>query len=67
MNYYSTFIEVAEDCLLEWLKFWKLRAILKTIPVLQYEMIANQPYARRRGLWFRRLHSRNYGINQMAF
>jgi hypothetical protein len=67
VNYYSTFIEVAEDCPARVAEILETKGDSKTIPVLQYEMIANHPYARRRGLWFRRLHSRNYGINQMAF
>ncbi|ARU60790.1 hypothetical protein CBW65_06560 [Tumebacillus avium] len=44
MNYYSTFIEVSEDCPVRVAQIPEAKAGSKTIPVLQYEMIANHPY-----------------------
>ncbi|MBF0292409.1 MAG: hypothetical protein HQK86_09665 [Nitrospinae bacterium] len=43
-NYYPTFIEVAADCPVKSSEVPKQRGEEKTIPVLQYEMIANNPY-----------------------
>ena len=44
MNYYNTFIEVAEDCPVRVAQIPEAKGNAKTIPVLQYEMIANHPY-----------------------
>ena len=44
MNYYDTFIEVAEDCLVSVAAIPQAKGDTRTIPVLQYEMIANHPY-----------------------
>ncbi len=44
MNYYNTFIEVASDCPVSASETPKQKANEKTIPFLQYEMIANHPY-----------------------
>ncbi len=43
-NYYGTFIEVSEDCPVAEAEIPKARGDAKTVPVLQYEMIANHPY-----------------------
>jgi len=43
-NYYSTFIEVAEDCPVSIAEIPKSNNNTPSIPVLQYEMIANNPY-----------------------
>lgn len=43
-NYYGTFIEVAEDCAVPAAEIPKAKGEAKTVPVLQYEMIANHPY-----------------------
>lgn len=44
MNDYNTFIEVAEDCPAQVAQVPAMKGDSKTIPVLQYEMIANHPY-----------------------
>jgi hypothetical protein len=43
-NYYATFIEAADDCPAEVAEIPKAKGDAKTVPVLQYEMIANHPY-----------------------
>ena len=44
MNYVDTFIEVADDCPVQAASAPALKGEKKTIPVLQYEMIARHPY-----------------------
>lgn len=44
MNYYNTFIEVSEDCPVEYSEIPKSKKESKTVPVLQYELIADHPY-----------------------
>lgn len=44
MNYYDTFIEVAEDCPVSVAAVPQPKGDTKTVPFLQYEMIANHPY-----------------------
>lgn len=44
MNYYNTFIEVAEDCPVSVAEVPKTKSDAKTASVLQYDMIADQPY-----------------------
>lgn len=44
MNYYDTFIQVAEDCPVSEAIVPKAKGESKTIPVIQYEMISNHPY-----------------------
>jgi len=44
MNYYNIFIEVSEDCPAQNAEIPKFKNDNKTIPVLQYEMIAGAPY-----------------------
>ncbi|WP_392392021.1 DUF6157 family protein [Paenibacillus senegalensis] len=44
MNYYSTFIEVAEDCPVTAAEIPVSKKEKKTVPVLQYELIAHHPY-----------------------
>jgi hypothetical protein len=44
MNYFSTFIEVADDSPVSAAEVPRPRNGAKTIPLLQYEMIANHPY-----------------------
>jgi len=43
-NSYDTFIEVADDCPVAAAEIPKAKGDAKTVPVLQYEMIANHPY-----------------------
>lgn len=43
-NYYATFIEVADDCPVKSSEVPQQKGEEKSIPVLQYEMIANNPY-----------------------
>lgn len=43
-NYYNTFIEVAEDCPAKEAEVPKMRGGKKSVPVLQYEMIVENPY-----------------------
>lgn len=43
-NNYGVFIEVAEDCPVSKAEIPKAKGESKTVPVLQYEMIANHPY-----------------------
>lgn len=44
VNYYDTFIEVAEDCPVTTAEIPQSKNGSKTVPVLQYELIANHPY-----------------------
>ena len=44
MNYFNTFIEVADDSPVSAAEVPPPRNGAKTIPLLQYEMIANHPY-----------------------
>ncbi len=44
MNYYDTFIEVAEDCPVSVAAAPQPKGNGRTVPALQYEMIANHPY-----------------------
>ncbi|MCZ1265071.1 DUF6157 family protein [Paenibacillus tundrae] len=44
MNYYETFIAVAEDCPVKVAEIPKAKNGSKTVPVIQYEMITNHPY-----------------------
>lgn len=44
MNYYDTFIEVAEDCPVSVAAVPRPKRDTKAVPFLQYEMIANHPY-----------------------
>lgn len=44
MNYYDTFIEIAGDCPASAAVVPEPKGEKKTMPVLQYEMIANNPY-----------------------
>jgi hypothetical protein len=44
MNYVDTFIEVADDCPVQAAHVPALKGGKKTIPVLQYELIAMHPY-----------------------
>lgn len=44
MNYYNTFIEVAEDCPAQAAEIPPSKGGAKTAPVLQYEMISDHPY-----------------------
>lgn len=43
-NYYGTFIEVSEDCPVTQAEIPKAKGDAKTVPVIQYEMIAGHPY-----------------------
>lgn len=43
-NYYNTFIEVADDCPVSTAAVPQPRGEIKTVAVLQYEMIADHPY-----------------------
>lgn len=43
-NYYNTFIEVSEDCPAFAATVPPIKGDAKTVPVLQYEMIAKHPY-----------------------
>ncbi|MFB9327647.1 DUF6157 family protein [Paenibacillus aurantiacus] len=43
-NYYGTFIEVAEDCPVAAAEIPASKGESKTVPLMQYEMIANHPY-----------------------
>lgn len=43
-NHYNMFVEVAEDCPVVSAQVPKAKADNKTVPVIQYEMIANNPY-----------------------
>ncbi|MGF7029366.1 hypothetical protein J2T17_000271 [Paenibacillus mucilaginosus] len=43
-NFYGTFIEVAEDCTVTAAEIPKAKGDSKTVPLLQYELIANHPY-----------------------
>ena len=43
-NYYNTLIEVAEDCPIEHAEVPQERGGKKTIALMQYEMIAGNPY-----------------------
>jgi len=43
-NNYNMFVEVAEDCPVTIAQIPKAKAGAKTVPLLQYEMIAAQPY-----------------------
>ena len=44
MNYYDTFIEVADDCPVATASIPEAKGDRKTLAVLQYELIANHPY-----------------------
>lgn len=44
INYYNTFIQIAEDCPVTTAEIPTTKGDSKTIPYLQYEMIANHPY-----------------------
>jgi len=44
MNYYGAFIAVAEDCPVTIAQIPIAKGDAKTIPVLQYELIAHNPY-----------------------
>jgi hypothetical protein len=44
MNYFDTFIEVADDCPVRSASIPVSKGGKKTIPILQYEMIAYHPY-----------------------
>lgn len=44
MNYYDTFIQVAEDCPVSEAIVPKAKGESRTIPVIQYEMLSNHPY-----------------------
>lgn len=43
-NYYNTFIEVADDCPVKTAEIPLQKGNEKSVPVLQYELIANHPY-----------------------
>ncbi len=43
-NYYATFIEIAEDCPVAVAEVPQSKGDKKSIPLLQYELIANHPY-----------------------
>ncbi len=43
-NYYNTFIEVADDCPVKSAEFPKQKGSDKSVPVLQFEMMAGHPY-----------------------
>jgi len=43
-NHYNMFVEVAEDCPVTSAQIPKAKAGAKTIPLIQYEMLAGQPY-----------------------
>jgi hypothetical protein len=45
MNYVDTFIEVADDCPAQIASVPAPKGDKKTLPMLQYEMIAHHPYA----------------------
>lgn len=44
MNYYDTLIEVADDCPVARAAVPRAKGGKKTKPVIEYEMISNQPY-----------------------
>ena len=44
MNYYNTFIEVAEDCPVAAAAVPAPKGAKRTLPVLQYAMVADHPY-----------------------
>ena len=44
-NYYNTFIEVADDCPVKTAEIPPQKGDARSVPLLQYEMIANHPYA----------------------
>lgn len=44
MNYYDTFIQVAEDCPVSEAIVPKAKGESRTIPVIQYEVLSNHPY-----------------------
>ena len=43
-NYYSAFIEVADDCPVDSAEIPAQKGDEKSVPVLQYELIAKHPY-----------------------
>ena len=43
-NYYNTFIEVADDCPVKTAEIPPQKGDARSVPLLQYEMIANHPY-----------------------
>lgn len=43
-NHYNMFVEVAEDCPATSAQIPKAKAGAKTVPLMQYEMLAGQPY-----------------------
>lgn len=47
MNYYDTFIEVADDCPVSVAEVPQAKGGVKTVPLMQYEMIAKHPYKYR--------------------
>ena len=44
VNYYNTFIEVADDCPVDRAEIPGMRGAGKTIPLMQFEMISEAPY-----------------------
>ncbi|GIO41692.1 DUF6157 family protein [Paenibacillus apis] len=44
INYYSTFIAVADDCPVSAAEVPQAKGGVKTVPVIQYEMISRSPY-----------------------
>ena len=43
-NYYNAFIEVADDCPITTAEIPPMKGDVKTVPLLQFEMIAHNPY-----------------------
>lgn len=64
MNYYDTFIEVAEDCPVKVAEVPQPKGNKKTIPVMQYEMIANNPYKYTQEDVLFEVYAQNHGISQ---
>lgn len=45
INYYNTFIAVADDCPVSTAEIPQAKGGLKTVPVIQHELISRNPYA----------------------
>ncbi len=62
-NYFDTFIEVADDCPVSASEVPQPKNGVKTLPLLQYEMIANHPYEYKQEDILFQTHADHRGIS----
>lgn len=64
INYYNTFIAVADDCPVSAGEIPQAKGGVKTVPVIQYEMISSSPYVYTQADVLFEVHAFRNGIKE---